>query len=193
MLILLWATSGLAAVSAGDFGIGMGVGALTGVVGKLMVNDWSGIQFSAGGDLGQIGDFGLTADYVINTQPLNNPADGYTARLHFGLGFSLSTNTTSRLGLNIFGTRVLGLPVSMSQLTVCPLIFSLKQPQHCISFKIYRGGLMANLGYGITSKTVIYKQSNRRSANSGQGYVISGAHHCAQIHYCAMVFLPYSS
>ena len=106
MLALLWASLGWSAVSAGDFGIGMGIGAPTGVVGKLMVNDWSGIQFSAGGDLGRIGDFGLTTDYVIHTQPLNNPADGYTARLHFGLGFSLSTNTTQDLGSTFLGPRL---------------------------------------------------------------------------------------
>jgi hypothetical protein len=106
MIALFFVSLASAAPSAGDFGIGMGIGAPTGVTGKLMVNDWSGIQFSAGGDLGRIGDIGLSCDYVINTQPLNNPADGYTVRMHFGLGFSMSANTEEFYGATYLGPRL---------------------------------------------------------------------------------------
>ena len=51
--------------AGGPFGLGLAVGAPTGVAGKLWLGDWSAFQFSAGGDVGVFQDVAVTADYVL--------------------------------------------------------------------------------------------------------------------------------
>lgn len=105
----------------GDLGLGLGVGAPTGVVGKLWLSDWSAVQLSAGGDLGRIGDLALTADYLVEFRPFQPDSDEYSVPLHIGAGVNVSGNVYEWTGLAnvLMGPRaVMGLSVLVRDLPV---------------------------------------------------------------------------
>lgn len=88
----------------GAFGLGLAVGAPSGLTGKLCFSELHGVQFSAGGDLGLVGDYALTADYVVHLRPFS-AEDGYSVPLHVGAGFNLSGNTAWAPGTFLMGPR----------------------------------------------------------------------------------------
>lgn len=101
----------------GPLGLGIAIGAPTGVSGKVWMGDWMGLQFSAGGDLGSIGDFAGTIDYVVHIRPFNTATSEYSVPLYFGGGFVMSTNTQLGNGDIMLGPRgVAGLSVLVKEL-----------------------------------------------------------------------------
>jgi len=78
----------------GSFGLGLAIGAPAGVSGKIWMGDWSGIQFSAGGDLGRLGDLAGTVDYLIHFRPIDTGTDEFSIPVYIGGGLSGSWNWT---------------------------------------------------------------------------------------------------
>jgi len=102
----------------GSLGLGLAVGAPSGLTGKMWLGDWSSLQASFGGDLGRYGDLVATADYVIELRPFSTESDDYSVPLHVGAGFNLSTNPYEG-GAVLMGPRaVFGLSVLVRELPV---------------------------------------------------------------------------
>ena len=78
-------------------------------------------QFSVGGDLGQIGDAGVTVDLIQHLPSLNDPLDGYSVPIYIGGGVTASSKvepsgTNTFIGLRgVFGLLMTadGLPVEI--------------------------------------------------------------------------------
>ena len=118
----------------GNFGLGVAVGAPAGVTGKLWMGDWSGIQFTAGGDLGRLGDLAATVDYVIHFRPIDTGTDEYSIPLYVGAGFTGSWNWTE-MQRGFMGPRlVTGLTVLITAMPVdvyvemAPTFYFLESP-----------------------------------------------------------------
>ncbi|MGB0639755.1 MAG: hypothetical protein ACPGTU_10510 [Myxococcota bacterium] len=79
----------------GPFGIGLGLGAPSGVAGKLWISDWSAFQFSAGGDIGEFGDLVAVADYVLQFRPFESGSTDVSVPLHVGGGINVGGNIHS--------------------------------------------------------------------------------------------------
>jgi hypothetical protein len=103
----------------GMFGVGMGIGAPTGATVKAWVGDWMGIQAGFGGDLGRLGDFATTADYLLHFRPFSTGTNEYSVPVYVGLGVNLSSNTYEDPGTIFFGPRaVLGTSVLARELPI---------------------------------------------------------------------------
>ena len=83
---------------SGNVGVGIALGAPTGFVGKMYLGDSLGIQLSIGGDLGEIGNVGVTTDVVSHFETINNAEDGYSIFPYVGGGITASAS--SRTSLN---------------------------------------------------------------------------------------------
>jgi hypothetical protein len=92
----------------GPFGLGVSLGAPTGLAGKVWFGDWMGVQFGVGGDLGWPGDFAVTTDYVVHIRPFETGSPEYSVPLYFGGGINLSTNTSLYANDIFFGPRLVG-------------------------------------------------------------------------------------
>ena len=85
--MLTWFAMGLASASpkpAGSIGFGACIGAPSGLTGKIYMAEGLAAQFSVGGDLGQIGDVGVSVDLIQHLPSLNNPVDGYALPIYIG-------------------------------------------------------------------------------------------------------------
>lgn len=103
----------------GPFGIGMGIGAPTGFTAKTWIGDWMGLQAGLGGDLGRLGDFVATADYLFHFRPFDTGTGEYSVPLHVGAGFTLSSNNYEDAGAIYTGPRaVFGATVLVRELPV---------------------------------------------------------------------------
>ena len=91
----------------GVFGVGVGLGAPTGVVGKLWLNQSAGMQFGVGGDLGRLGDVAGTFDFLQHFRPFS-PEGGYSVPLHAGIGLNASANAFELPGTVLVGPRLVG-------------------------------------------------------------------------------------
>lgn len=101
----------------GPLGLGIAIGAPTGLSGKLWMGDWLGLQFSAGGDIGRIGDFAGTIDFVAHARPFQTATSEYSVPIYFGGGLVLSTNTYEGYGDVMLGPRgTVGLSVLVKEL-----------------------------------------------------------------------------
>ena len=99
--------------------MGIAVGAPTGVTGKLWLEDWTSIQFSFGGALGQYNDVGATADYLFHFRPFSTGTTEYSVPIYVGLGVNLSSNTYEDPGTIFFGPRaVLGTSILAREMPV---------------------------------------------------------------------------
>ena len=128
---------------SGSIGVGVGIGAPTGVTGKMYIGDSFGVQLSAGGDLGRIGDVGLTADFVVHLEPLNDPSDGYSLPLYLGGGLSTSTNIAELQGDTYLGPRAVmgllivvdGIPADLF-IEAAPTLYVMGSQQNPISWGV---------------------------------------------------------
>ena len=101
----------------GPLGLGIAIGAPTGLSGKLWMGDWMALQFSAGGDVGRIGDFAGTVDFVVHSRPFNTATSEYSVPIYFGGGLVMSTNTYEQLGDVMLGPRgTVGMSVLVKEL-----------------------------------------------------------------------------
>jgi len=142
--LLLYTNTAIAnPMPAGSIGLGAAIGAPSGVAGKMYIGDSFGVQFSAGGDLGRIGDVGLTADFVVHMSTLNDPTDGYSIPLYIGGGVSASTNISELNGDTYFGPRAVmgimiivdGIPVDL-YIETAPTLYVLGTQQSPISWGV---------------------------------------------------------
>ena len=128
---------------AGSLGIGVVIGAPSGFAGKLYLGDSFGAQFSVGGDLGRIGDVGLTTDFVVHLDPLNDPTEGYSLPFYMGGGFSASTNISELNGDTYFGPRAVfgvmiivdGVPLDIF-IETAPTLYIMGPPKSPISWGV---------------------------------------------------------
>jgi hypothetical protein len=103
----------------GAFGMGMGIGAPTGFTAKTWIGDWMGLQVGLGGDLGRLGDFAATADYLVHFRPFDTGTSEYSIPLYVGAGFNLSSNNYEQAGAIFTGPRaVAGASVLVRELPV---------------------------------------------------------------------------
>lgn len=103
----------------GVFGVGMGIGAPTGATVKAWVGDWMGIQAAVGGDLGRMGDFATTADYLFHFRPFSTGTNEYSVPLYAGMGINLSSNSYEEPTTIFFGPRaVIGASVLVRELPI---------------------------------------------------------------------------
>ena len=106
---------------AGSIGFGACIGAPSGLTGKIYFAEGLATQFSVGGDLGQIGDAGVTVDLIQHLPSLNDPLDGYSVPIYIGGGVTASSKvepsgTNTFIGLRgVFGLLMTadGLPVEI--------------------------------------------------------------------------------
>jgi len=82
----------------GPLGVGVAVGAPTGITGKYWLGGWSAFQFSAGGDSGVVGDLAGTADYVLQFRPFASGVEDVKVPMHLGGGVNLGGNIDKRTG-----------------------------------------------------------------------------------------------
>jgi hypothetical protein len=104
----------------GPFGMGIGIGAPSGLVGKYWIGKWSAFQFSAGGDIGEFQDLVGVADYILQFRPFDTGEPDVSVPLHVGAGFNLGGNFNDNVaGVWRIGPRaVLGVSVLMKNLPI---------------------------------------------------------------------------
>ena len=96
------------------FGMGIAVGAPSGFTGKLYVpseeqsiaDSTIALQFSVGGDLGQVGDGALSFDLIFQDKAVNNIEDGYLISPYWGAGLNFGANIITKSFA--LGPRVVG-------------------------------------------------------------------------------------
>jgi len=122
MMFLTWFMTNVALANpkpAGSIGFGACIGAPSGLTGKIYMAEGLAAQFSVGGDLGQIGDVGVSVDLVQHLPSLNNPVDGYAMSLYLGGGGTSSSSVTSNGTKTFIGLRgVMGLLLTADGLPV---------------------------------------------------------------------------
>jgi hypothetical protein len=119
----------------GPLGLGVAMGAPSGLSTKVWFGDWMAAQFSVGGDMGWLGDLAVTGDYVFHFRPLNTNNPEYSVPLYVGAGVNLSTNTlllqdSIWFGIRaVFGATVLvrALPVDL-YLESAPTVYVIDEP-----------------------------------------------------------------
>jgi hypothetical protein len=132
----------------GPFGIGLGLGAPSGVAAKLWISDWSAFQFSAGGDIGEFQDLVMVADYVLQFRPFDTGDPDVSVPLHIGGGLNVGGNTYSggevydggvwRIGPRaVIGVSVLlkSLPIDI-YVETAPTIYIIEEPGWSIDGQI---------------------------------------------------------
>lgn len=93
----------------GPLGLGIAVGAPTGLTGKYWLGSWSAFQFTAGGDSGEVGDLAATADYVLQFRPFHTGVEDVSVPMHVGGGLNLGGNIDKRTGGRwLLGARAVG-------------------------------------------------------------------------------------
>lgn len=103
----------------GPLGVGMGIGAPTGFTTKAWIGDWMGVQLAVGGDLGRLGDFAATGDYLFHFRPFSTGTDEYSIPLYVGAGVVLASNSYEDPGSIFVGPRaVFGAAVLVQELPV---------------------------------------------------------------------------
>jgi hypothetical protein len=92
----------------GPLGLGIAVGAPSGLAGRFYVTDGGAIQFSLGGDLGRIGDLALTGDAILLRRPFETGIEDYNVLVHGGAGVNLGVNSFELAGEVLLGVRAVG-------------------------------------------------------------------------------------
>ena len=70
----------------GSFGLGAGLGAPTGISGKLWLGSNNALQFSAGGRWGAFKDLSASVDFIVHFRPINVEGDEFSLPLYAGAG-----------------------------------------------------------------------------------------------------------
>ena len=95
--------------TGGDLGVGIAVGAPTGIAVKLWLEEWTAVQFSAGGALGQYNDIAATADYLLQFRPFDVGDPEVSVQVHLGPGIHVGGNTAAEMtGRWLVGPRGVG-------------------------------------------------------------------------------------
>lgn len=102
----------------GAIGFGACIGAPSGITGKIYLANDLATQFSFGGDLGQIGDVGLSLDVVYHLPSLNDPIDGYSLPVYLGGGVTASSQVARQTDTYIGLRGVMGILLTADGLPV---------------------------------------------------------------------------
>ena len=104
----------------GPLGLGVALGSTTGLAGKFWLNDNAAVQFGFGGRLGVTKDLTMSADYVLQSRPINVEGDDYAIPVHVGAGvWSAANFAAGASGEYAFGPRlVAGFSVLVPDLPV---------------------------------------------------------------------------
>lgn len=118
----------------GPFGLGVAIGAPSGVTGRLWFGDWSAVQFSAGGDLGAFNSAAVTADYVVVFRPFEVTDNIYAVPLHIGGGVNIDIVNNAGVNTLLMGPRaVFGASLMVPELPIdffaelAPTVYFLEQ------------------------------------------------------------------
>lgn len=102
----------------GRLGLGAAIGAPSGLAGKLWFGDWSALQMSLGGDLGEHRSLALTADYVVAYHPIESPDDSFELPLYIGAGAKVDGDFQDKPSLAIGPRVVFGASIVVKDLPV---------------------------------------------------------------------------
>ncbi len=91
----------------GAFGLGLAIGAPTGLHGRLWLSQFSALQFSVGGDNGVQRSISTSLDYVVRLHSFQQPDGEYTIPVYVGAGARFETEIWGDLELS-FGPRAVG-------------------------------------------------------------------------------------
>ena len=91
----------------GAFGLGLSIGAPTGVHGRLWLGQFSAIQFSVGGDNGVQHSAAATLDYVLRLHSFQESDGEYTIPIYVGGGARFGSVLWGDLEMS-FGPRAVG-------------------------------------------------------------------------------------
>jgi len=89
----------------GPFGLGVAIGAPSGVTGRLWFGDWSALQFTAGGNLGVPNSLSVSADYTIVFRPFKVTDNAYSVPLHIGGGVNVDVDLETGATRLLMGPR----------------------------------------------------------------------------------------
>jgi hypothetical protein len=91
----------------GAFGLGLAIGAPTGLHGRLWLSQFSALQFSVGGDNGVQRSISTSLDYIVRLHSFQQTDGEYTIPIYVGGGARFETEIWGDLELS-FGPRAVG-------------------------------------------------------------------------------------
>jgi len=104
--------------TGGRFGLGAAIGAPSGFAAKLWMGDWSALQMSFGGDLGEHRSIALTVDYVVASHPIESPDDSFEIPIYMGAGAKFDGDFQDKASVAIGPRAVFGASIVMKELPV---------------------------------------------------------------------------
>lgn len=87
-------------------GVGIALGAPTGLTARMDFGDVSAMQISAGGAIGRAGSLAVATDWVLVFRPIEVPFEELAVPLYVGAGFKLDVDVPQRQVL--VGPRAVG-------------------------------------------------------------------------------------
>ena len=91
----------------GGFGLGVAIGAPTGLHGRFWLSQFSAVQFSVGGDNGKNRSLSGSLDYIVRLHSFQHVDGEYTIPVYAGAGARIGTEIWGDLELS-FGPRAVG-------------------------------------------------------------------------------------
>ncbi|MBN1337272.1 MAG: hypothetical protein JXB39_15035 [Deltaproteobacteria bacterium] len=128
------ATSFTAERMGGPFGLGVALGAPTGLTGKIWMGDAMAVQFTVGGNLGDFKDVGASVDWVFEFRPINVEGNEYALPFHIGPGLKTDVNFQLPGGFLLLGPRLVAgvtvlvptLPIDF-HVEIAPTVYLIEQ------------------------------------------------------------------
>ena len=118
----------------GGFGLGVAIGAPTGVHGRFWLGQFSAVQFSFGGDNGKNRSLSGSLDYIVRLHSFQHPDGEYTIPVYVGGGARFGTDFTGAPSLT-FGPRgVAGIAVFVKDMPldvffeIAPAVYLVEDP-----------------------------------------------------------------
>jgi hypothetical protein len=102
----------------GSLGVGLGIGAPTGLSARLWFGDWSALQVGLGGNLGVNRSVVATADYLVTLKNISGPGGEYILPIYIGAGLKADVDMASKNALSLGPRLVLGGAVLIPDLPI---------------------------------------------------------------------------
>ncbi len=102
----------------GSLGVGLGIGAPTGVSGRLWFGDWSALQVVFGGNLGVNRSVVATTDYLLTLKNIPAPGGEYLLPIYVGAGLKVDLDMANNGALSLGPRLVLGGAVLLPDLPI---------------------------------------------------------------------------
>ena len=94
----------------GSLGVGLGIGAPTGLSARLWFGDWSALQVGLGGNLGVNRSVVATADYLVTLKNISGPGGEYILPIYIGAGLKADVDMASSDGSIVVFSKALDWP-----------------------------------------------------------------------------------